>query len=217
MELISKEEYTKIICDNQKHFDEIYNICLSFDCLVEGNCFYKHQNINEKIDSLIYKQMNHFSLGKISSSILEIGFNAGHSSLLYLLSNSYSTITAFDLCYHPYVIPCFEYLKKEFPNRINLYIGNSNSTVPEYHKNNPTKTFDLIHIDGGHEKNIANKDFFNCFKIASNIIIWDDTHLTDLNNLFNTYVSLNLIEEMYLYKTYEYEHRIGRINLDINK
>jgi predicted O-methyltransferase YrrM len=155
--------------------------------------------------------MNHFSLGKVSDNILEIGFNAGHSSLLYLLSNQHSTITAFDLCYHPYVIPCFEYLKNEFSNRINLYSGDSNSTVYEYHKNNPTKKFDLIHIDGGHETHIANKDFFNSLKLASNIIIWDDTHLPHLDNLFNTYVQNNLIEEIYMHKTYEYKHRIGRV------
>jgi hypothetical protein len=211
MELISKQEYIKTITDNQYRFDKIHSICSQFNCYVEGNCFHQDGNIDNNLDSLIYKQMNHFSLGRISRDILEIGFNAGHSSLLYLLSNPYTKIDVFDLCYHSYTIPCLEYLQKEFPNRITLHIGNSNYSVQEYHKNNPTKKFDLIHIDGGHDKNIANRDFFNCFKVASNIIIWDDTHLESLNNLFNTYVQLNLLEEIYMYKTYEYEHRIGRV------
>jgi hypothetical protein len=211
MELISQIEYLKIIEINNQYVKDIHNICLEYDCYVEGNCFYQDGNIHNSIESLIPKQMNHFTLGKQSNNILEIGFNAGHSCLLYLLSNPNSKITIFDLCFHQYTIPCFQYLQSKFPGRINLHIGNSNYTVSEFSKNNPNTKFDLIHIDGGHDRYIANKDFFNCLKVASNFMIWDDTHIEHLNHLFNTYVDLNLIEELYLYKTYEYEHRIGRV------
>ena len=36
---------------------------------------------------------------------MEIGFNAGHSSFLYLISNPNSKITVFDLCEHKYTLP----------------------------------------------------------------------------------------------------------------
>ena len=86
------DEYKEIIKKNIKIFENLENICKKTGELVEGNCFTEHLNIDNKIDSLLYKQCNHFSLGKMSNKIMEIGFNAGHSSLLYLLANSESKI-----------------------------------------------------------------------------------------------------------------------------
>jgi hypothetical protein len=211
MKLISKELYNQTISQYQYVLDKIQEICLSFQEPVEGNCMTLHNDIKAIEPSLIYKQINHFMIGQKAKNILEIGFNAGHSSLLYLISNPYSKIVAFDLCNHNYTIPCLEYLQHLFPGRLEMYTGNSNRTVVDYYKENPYQKFDTIHIDGCHDRDIANLDFFNCLKLASNIIIWDDTHYPDLNNLFNTYLSLSLIEEIYLYRTYTYEHRIGRI------
>ena len=107
---------------------------------------------------------------------------------------------------------CFEYLKFLFPGRLKIYEGDSTKTIPEFYKNNPNEKFDLIHIDGCHITDIANADFYNSIKLAGDILIWDDTQIIELNDLFNSYIKQGLIYEIDLYKTYTYEHRICRIN-----
>lgn len=213
IELIRIDEYISLISKNYHHINQIKDICLkTVDASkVEGNCFYEHLTSNIKTE-LIPKQMNHVSLGKVSNNILEIGFNAGHSCLLYLIANPNSSITVFDLCYHKYTIPCFEYLQNKFPGRLSIIKGNSNETLPNYIHDNPNVKFDLIHIDGGHEKTIAHNDFLNSYKVASNLIIWDDTQMGYLNSLFEQYLSENLIVEVPMYRTFMYEHRIARKN-----
>jgi hypothetical protein len=210
------DEYKKVLDDHKEKFEQLENICKSTGEKVEGNCFTEHLNIDNKISSLIYKQCNHFSLGSISNNIMEIGFNAGHSSLLYLLSNSNSKLTIFDICEHKYTIKCFEYLCSIFPNRLRIYKGDSTKTIPEFFQNNPTEKFDLIHIDGCHTFDIAKKDFYNSIKLASDIIIWDDTQISYLNNMFDYFIQQGLVYEISLYNTYIYKHRICRINPLLN-
>tara|TARA_X000000368_G_scaffold407389_1_gene386801 strand:- start:4904 stop:5581 length:678 start_codon:yes stop_codon:yes gene_type:complete len=199
--LIPIEDYKTILDKNKHHIDKLRTICKEIGEKVEGNCFTKHMDINTNVSKLIYKQMNHFSLGMNATNIMEIGFNAGHSSLLYLLANSNSKLTIFDICEHKYTIPCFKYLQSVFPNRLELFPGDSTKTVSEFYANNPSTKFDLIHIDGAHRGDIPNRDFHNSLKLASNIIIWDDTHITRLNNLLNGYIDKKLVTEICLYKT----------------
>lgn len=210
MDLVRIDDYLDIIKENDLHFKAIENICSECGEAVEGNCFYEHVTFN-RIFELITKQMNHFTLGKHHFNIAEIGFNAGHSSLLYLLANSKSKLTIFDICEHSYTMPCFQYLQEKFPNRLQIFPGDSTETVPNFHKNNPEARFDLIHIDGCHNTRIANRDFFNCWKIASDMIVFDDTQEQNLNDLFEEYLKLELISEVYLYRTKFYEHRIGKV------
>ena len=206
--LVKVNDYKKLVNDNKKHFDRLLEICKEIGEEVEGNCFTEHLNIDHKIDALIYKQMNHYSLGAAANNIMEIGFNAGHSSLLYLLANPNSRLTIFDICDHKYTVPCFKYLQSIFPNRLQLFIGDSTETVPEFHSRYPDVKFDLIHIDGAHFGDIPNKDFFNSFEMASDVIIWDDTQIDTLNNLFNSYLRNGLVNELFLYDTQVYKHRI---------
>ena len=205
-------EYKDIIEKNIHILNELEDICKKTGEKIQGNCFTKHLDINKKIPKLLYKQCNHFSLGKISNRIMEIGFNAGHSCLLYLLANPTSKIVVFDICEHKYTKLCFEYLQTKFPNRLEIYPGDSTKTVPDYHNNNPNEKFDLIHIDGCHHTKIANLDFQNSLKLASDIIIWDDTQVDSLNKLFKNYIKQGLIYEVSLYKTFVYKHRICRLN-----
>jgi lipopolysaccharide biosynthesis glycosyltransferase len=214
---IEINDYKNILHNNKTHFDKLCDICKETGENVEGNCFTEHLNIDKKIDVLIYKQLNHFSLGKNATNIMEIGFNAGHSSLLYLLSNPNSKLTIFDLCEHKYTLPCFEYLQSVFPDRLQIFPGDSTKTVPNFFNLNPNTRFDLIHIDGGHFGDIPNKDFYNSLKLASNIIIWDDTQINTLNDLLNEYINKGLVYEIFLYEKLYYKHRICRINPLINK
>ena len=113
--------------------------------------------------------------------VLEIGFNAGFSALLMLMSNLNIRLTCVDIGQHKYVIPCYEVLKRDFGDRINILIGDSNQVVPTIYKK-----FDLIHIDGCHYEHIATVDVDNCMKLCKNgtMVIMDDTDAPQLDRLW---------------------------------
>lgn len=214
---VDPNTFKSILHANKGKFDNLYEICKKIGEPVEGNCFTQHMNIDKVIPDLVYKQLNHFSLGQVSNDIMEIGFNAGHSSLLYLLANPNSKLTIFDICEHKYTMPCFNYLQSLFPNRLTIYPGDSTKTIPQFFKDNTNRKFDLIHIDGAHFGDIPNKDFYNSLKLAGDVMIWDDTQIPTLNNLFNSYIQKGLIYEIRLYDTKIYKHRICRVNHLLNR
>jgi predicted O-methyltransferase YrrM len=133
----------------------------------EGYC----QEVPEQVEDLIRLTKN------IKNNIMEIGFNGGHSSELFLKNNSNINLTSFDLGSHDYVKIGKEYIDKTFPNRHSLILGDSRITVPKFIINNRDIKFDVIFIDGGHDYEIAISDLENCFHLAhkDTIVILDDT------------------------------------------
>lgn len=124
------------------------------------------------------------ALGKLADhmshrSILEIGFNAGHSADTFL-SHSLAHVTSFDLEARDYVRSAKKYIDEKYPSRHTLIVGDSTKTIPLYIKENPNKKFDLIYIDGGHTQEIAYADLMNCRELAhsNTIVIMDDVVLT---------------------------------------
>ena len=107
----TKAVFNSIISKYKYIFDELLNISIDIGESIEGNCFYKHNSFGDVAPELLPKQINIYNLSSQATNILEIGFNAGHSCLLMLLSNSTSKITLFDICEHKYTVPCFMYLK----------------------------------------------------------------------------------------------------------
>ena len=118
--------------------------------------------------------------------VMEIGFNAGFSSLLMLLSNPNIKITCFDLGEHKYTLPCYEKLKETFGERINLIIGDSKETLKEINN----IVYDLIHIDGGHSTEVAESDIINSYRLSKQrtILIMDDYNFPNLHELWDKYV-----------------------------
>ena len=113
-------------------------------------------------------------------SVMEIGFNAGHSAEIFLKNNPSLTLTSFDLGSHEYILTAKEYIDITYPNRHTLILGDSTKTVPKYINDNLEKKFDIIFIDGGHDYNIAKSDLENCRNLANKdtIVIIDDTIYT---------------------------------------
>jgi predicted O-methyltransferase YrrM len=137
---------------------------------VEGNIIGRGEYIEPEFST---KRFNLVHYTSQASSIIEVGFNAGHSALLFLTANPHSKILFFDLGEHSYSRPCFEYLNSQFPNRISIIWGDSTETIPNYI---PTMRYDVIHIDGGHTEKIILSDIISCKKFAGNdtIVVIDD-------------------------------------------
>jgi predicted O-methyltransferase YrrM len=134
----------------------------------EGSC----SNIPEQYNELIKlcKQTNPLN-------IMEIGFNAGNSSELFL-KNSNAYIYSFDIGEHfnSYLKYGKMFINYKFPNRHTLVFGDSRESIIKFHNNHPDKKFDIIFIDGGHDYEIAISDLLNCRNLAhqGTILIMDD-------------------------------------------
>lgn len=177
----------------------------------EGNCLYYHNSFNV-FPHLINKRANLLYLASkvpAYAMIAEIGLNAGHSAVLLTLLRDNSEITFFDLCDHPYVRDCFIYLRAAFPNKIQLIEGDSRTTLPLYSSSHIDE-YDLVHVDGGHQKEVFANDLecgMRMLKVGG-ILIADDTNIDYISELLDVKVRANILMEIkdILYTT-GYEHR----------
>jgi len=155
---------------------------------LEGNLFMKHNTTNFSEDIFMINKVNNLcSLINTTSSkkVLEIGFNAGFSALLILLSNPDINLICVDICSHKYAIPCYQVLKDMFGERILLYTGDSMRILPEFRA-----SFDIIHIDGGHDEIVAKSDILQSYRLCrkpGGILIMDDYNFPILKTLWDNY------------------------------
>jgi predicted O-methyltransferase YrrM len=150
-------------------------------------------------------------------TIMEIGFNAGHSAELFL-ENSNAYVHSFDFGdhFHQYLKYGKQYINKNYPDRHTLILGDSTIRVPIFAQNNDIK-FDIIFIDGGHSYEVAYADLMNCRKLANKntIIIMDD--IIQNNTSFIDYWTVGpsrawneLIQNKLLVETDSFEWLKGR-------
>lgn len=106
---------------------------------------------------------------------IEIGMNSGHSAVTMLSGSWQLNLVSFDLGSHNYVLTAKKFIDTYFPGRHTLIIGNSMTTVNNY-ANITDRKYDLIFIDGGHDKNCCYSDLINCKRLAheNTLIILDD-------------------------------------------
>ena len=163
--------------------------------VVEGHIF------SDK--TMVWKQKNLFRLAQVSSQILEIGFNAGHSAMLMLMANPKLELFCFDLGEHGYVDPCYQYVAETFGTRFRLIKGDSSVTIPTFIQNHPNTKFDGFHVDGCHHADAARKDLRNCALLAKHgaLVVFDDTDYTQLDKLWQDTLSEGLVIQVDLYET----------------
>lgn len=138
-------------------------------------------------------------------TVMEIGFNAGHSADTFLKSNKNITLISFDIATHPYVDTGKTYIDKKYPGRHTLIKGDSRTTILDYYQQNPEQKFDLIFIDGGHYENIPQSDLANCrlFADKNTIVAMNDVKYKNIeswnikpNEAWETFVESNSIDEI---------------------
>lgn len=111
-------EYSDLILRCNSLLGKLNERALSYGP-VEGNICYNHPLTDSREhfnDDFYSKRFNFWKLAERRNHIMEIGFNAGHSSLIMLLANRDALLTIFDLENHPYTRPCFELLQNFFPH-----------------------------------------------------------------------------------------------------
>ena len=122
---------------------------------MEGNICYHHQQQDrtEMFRGFDGKRRNLQKLAKMYNNILEIGFNAGHSSAIMLSSDDQVTITSVDIATHAYVKPCAKIIDGYYPSRHQLLAMSSRDLLPK-----DFAGFDCIIIDGDHSYDGALSD-----------------------------------------------------------
>ena len=209
--------YIDKILDNTYNLiqTELLPLTNSFGKELEGSMFDK-----DRINQLTYKDKNKLInlcdvlLNKNPKQILEIGFNAGFSTLLMLMTNPNINITCVDICEHKYVIPCYEVISKKFPGKVEFIKGNSEIVLPNLIKQN--KRYDMIHFDGCHKVLTVFHNIHNSIKMSNEntILIIDDYNESHINVLWNMCVDYFKLEPYELIKpTEEQDIRICK-NLD---
>jgi predicted O-methyltransferase YrrM len=114
-------------------------------------------------------------------SIVEIGFNAGHSTLVMLMSNPHARIQSFDLGEYNSARTALASLKLQYPRRdFDVTWGDSRQTVPAFAQSYTGPKFDVIVVDGGHSYEVARADMINMRPLGNkdSILIVDDTFCT---------------------------------------
>jgi predicted O-methyltransferase YrrM len=208
-------EFREILPGLEDDVRALEQIVSSHTTKVEGDSFHLHETANERSTALVPKQANLFFAAKMATGhILEIGFNAGFSSLLFLSANDRVRISAVDICAHDYVVPCFEFLRDRFGGRIELIRGDSRKVLPELCSNRENRLFSLVHVDGFHLGMTPILDLANALRLADDqaIVIFDDTQLTSLSLVWRLFVMLGFIRPVRgFHRTSLYQHKLGLV------
>jgi predicted O-methyltransferase YrrM len=187
IDLETKENIEKNIKETKNFINEhLLPIINSTGEKLEGNIFMLHETTTYT-NAFFDKQVNFIlaSSKQNVNNVLEIGFNAGFSALLMLISNPNLKITCVDICSHKYTLLCFNKMKEIFGDRINILCGSSVDVLPRLIGNQ----YDMIHIDGCHLVNIAEIDIKNSLKLCKSgtILIMDDTDNIELLKVWLKY------------------------------
>jgi len=214
---LAKVEYNSKQNEKQVYLDDLKKIIINSNSLLEGNCFYFHQSLNI-FPQLYFKQVNLFWCGKQAvENICEIGFNAGHSTMLMLLGRSTTPLnfTIFDIGEHPYTKPTYKYIKSKFSHVNFEYVeGDSTVTMPQWINTHSEMIhkYDVVHVDGGHSDHCISNDMKNTDLLVkiNGIVIVDDTNSDVINSYVDKYISSGNYVEINLLQTVGYQHRVIR-------
>lgn len=134
---------------------------------IEGNC----KDFLVKI-----RLMRQFALQLGKETVCEVGFNAGHSALLWLTAGARRVIS-FDIGSHAYSSHAISWLTARFPGRLQVTLGDSRDSVPTFSALWPDFRCNIVYIDGGHSEDAAAADIRNFHKLhnsSNHVLLMDD-------------------------------------------
>jgi len=198
-------EYRSVMLKASKHLVNLLNIVMSEKEFLEDGIMNRHCSSNIRLN---LRQVDLYVLSKLSSNILNIGFNAGFSTLIMLIANPNAKITCVDICEYKYTEKCFEYLNSAFPSRLSLLKGKSSTVIIP--SNFQTKV-DLININGSYERLITNIDFWLSRSVCTPkaYIIWNSLEYHVGLSLWLGYVNSGVVIPISILSS---EHMIGQMN-----
>ena len=149
-----------------------------------------------------------------NGTICEIGFNAGHSAIVWLEA-THARLVEFDLLNLNYSHASRRWMEDRYPGRLTFHRGPSRLTVPQYASrvaNGTADACDLWLVDGDHGKNVEH-DFLNVLSAshAGTVIIADDASVSFpyVRRFWRSHVGLGSIRERSCIVT-----RVHRTNLE---
>ena len=109
----------------------------------------------------------------------EMGFNAGHSAIVWLQDTPVRILNTFDTFALPYSEPTRRFVASLYPGRVRFIPGNTKVTVPLYNdavRRHDEEPCDLWFVDGDHYKNVY-LDFRNALASSRDgtLFVVDDT------------------------------------------
>jgi hypothetical protein len=118
-----------------------------------------------------------------SRTVCEVGFNAGHSALLWLLAGA-TRVISFELGQYSYSHVAAAWLAERFPGKLHVVMGDSLHTVPTFSAMFPAEKCNIVVVDGGHLFEHARGDLLNLKKLvdvgprarSSHVLLVDDTN-----------------------------------------
>jgi hypothetical protein len=123
-------------------------------------------------------------------TVCEIGFNAGHSTLLWLASGA-KRVLSFELGQYTYSTKAVSFLNMRYPGRFQVVMGDSLDTVPAFRAMWPDERCNLLFIDGGHYYRHAMGDLQN-FRGMRNetfhLLVMDDTNQDEVAAAWKEYM-----------------------------
>lgn len=208
--MLKYEDYKKSLEIHHKKLIKIAKKHNSF----EGSV-YTYNGV-DTFDFMHIKMKNLFNIAQLcTNAVLEIGFYAGNSALIFLVANpNIKFYTVDTMVYENTVKESLEYLNKHFGNRITLIEGNSLDVIPSLDRELGNE-ISLYHIDGWHTSEGIQADLKNCFDLAKNgaFIITDDTNNECIKNEYDKYIKENKIsnrKDLVLQIPPRWPHEIGQ-------
>jgi predicted O-methyltransferase YrrM len=206
-----QEVYDAQVDTISTHYDAIHTFIIDSETLPGGTCYYYHDSTEVYAD-MIPKRANLYYHARGAERVAEIGFNAGHSTVLFALANPAAQITVFDLFNQPYAQSCLDYVCSALPNQIESIVGTTMDTLGPY-ADEHAGTFDLVHVDGGYMIDNFLNDFHGALKMVKigGLVIVENDVITYISNHLNDSISEGLVEEVTdRLRINTYEHRILR-------
>jgi len=134
------------------------------ECPVEGGTFFyafKFPALKNLLDVFLLSNAK----SKRNVNVCEVGFNMGHSSLLWLMQDDRVTVRAFDIGEHDYSRAASAHITRRFGgDRFSITFGDSTKTLPEFAqriKAGVEPKCDVVFVDGGHTVEVATSDIMN--------------------------------------------------------